>query len=173
MAMVKGAVRSRLMRTDPGAPSDLLDDLTRIVDGAGNPGMFVTMASLRFRRGSQRVEIALAGHNPVLWWRKTERRLDAIDNEGLPLGVSADERYATTVIEPAPGDWLLLYTDGLVEVNDTDGRQLGMRGFRAIVEEVVRGAGSADMVVSRVLERVRAHGPITDDQTIAVVRFAP
>jgi hypothetical protein len=171
MAMVKGAVRSRLMRDEPGAPSDLLEDLTRIVENADAPGMFVTMASLRFRRGSPRVEVALAGHNPVLWWRSVERRLDAVDNEGLPLGVSADERYATSAIEPAPGDWLVLYTDGLVEVNDAAGKQLGMRGFRAIVEEVVRGAGSADAVVAGVLERVRAHGPIADDQTIAVVRF--
>lgn len=171
MALIKGGLHVHLMRSENGSPAELLTDLARIMDQADAPSMFVTMACVRLIHGTRRVEIAMAGHNPVLWWRAAERRLDAVDNEGLPLGINPDETYSTRTIETAPGDWLVLYTDGLFEVLDPAGRQLGMDGFRGLVEQLLRSAIDVGAFTDSVLAGVRAHGPIADDQTIAVIRF--
>jgi len=171
MALIKGGIHVHLKRESQGSPSELLADLAHIMDRADTPSMFVTMACVRLTHGSRTVEIAMAGHNPTLWWRAAVRRLDAIDNEALPLGIFPDETYTTRTIEPAPGDWLILYTDGLFEVTDDTGNQLGIDGFRAIVEDTLRSAIDVSAASDAILARVRAIGPIADDQTISLIRF--
>lgn len=171
MALVKGAVRIRLQSDVPGTPSELLRDLSRIVEESGASGMFVTMACVRVCDGGNSVEVSLAGHDPILWWRAAEGRLERIENESMPLGVSIDETYPTRSIAPAPGDWVVVYTDGLVEVPAGAPTQLNLTGFSAIVESEIRSAESAQGFIDRVVARVRDHGPVTDDQTISVIRF--
>lgn len=170
MAMVKGAVRTRLHSDVPGAPGDLLRDLSRIVAESNAPEMFATMAAIRVHGDRGDAEIALGGHNPVLWWRAASATLEDIENESLPLGVLAGETYPTRTITLERGDMVVAYTDGLVEVFDRERRQLGMAGFRAIVDSEASACADGASFIARVMERVRAHGAISDDQTIAVVR---
>jgi len=171
MATVRGAVRSRLHAESPGSLSDLLRDLSRTVSESNAPEMFATMAAVRLRENSNTVEVALAGHNPVLWWRNGPAVLEDIENESLPLGVMADETFPVRTITPAPGDWLIAYTDGLVEVFNAEEHQLGMRGLREILDREITHCPHPEDLIRRVIDRVRAYGPISDDQTIAALRF--
>ncbi len=61
-----------------------------------------------------------AGHNnPIL--RRTNGLIERLDVGGLPLGIQPEARYESASVVLAPGDWLVIFTDGLVEaVNARD-----------------------------------------------------
>lgn len=47
--------------------------------------------------------------------------MERLEAGGLPLGIQSDAVYQSGTVMLAPGDWLAIFTDGLVEaVNDRD-----------------------------------------------------
>jgi phosphoserine phosphatase RsbU/P len=61
-----------------------------------------------------------AGHNnPIL--RRSNGEVERLDVGGLPLGIQPEATYQSASVELAPGDWLVIFTDGVVEaVNGSD-----------------------------------------------------
>jgi sigma-B regulation protein RsbU (phosphoserine phosphatase) len=61
-----------------------------------------------------------AGHNtPIL--RRSSGLIERLDVGGLPIGIHAEAKYESASVALAPGDWLIIFTDGLVEaVNAKD-----------------------------------------------------
>jgi sigma-B regulation protein RsbU (phosphoserine phosphatase) len=112
------------------------------------------------------------GHNPPLVLRKGESTFEPLRNCGPPLGMVDDMNYASRSIALAPGDMLLVYTDGVTEAENSQSAQFGMdRLEQAILE--IRGHPARSVVehiIKRVAEFAKA-APQSDDITcIAVVR---
>src|SRR5215472_6413910 len=61
-----------------------------------------------------------AGHNnPILC--RADGQIERLDVGGLPFGIMPEAKYEAATIILAPGDWLVIFTDGLVEaVNARD-----------------------------------------------------
>jgi len=120
-----------------------------------------------------------AGHVPPLWYRAAERNWLIISHStpyakevaDLPLGIIAGTPYTQTAIHLSPGDLLVLYTDGISESRNAAGRQLGsdelVRLASTVPLELPDKAGEA--LLSRV-EMFRSPTPVTDDETIIVLR---
>ena len=112
------------------------------------------------------------GHNPPLILRRGESTFEPLRNCGPPLGVLEEINYVPRSIALAPGDMLLLYTDGVTEAETSQSAQFGMKRLEAAILEQ-RGQ-SARSVVEHVIKRVAefAKGaPQSDDITcVAVVR---
>ena len=68
-----------------------------------------------------------------------------------------------------PGDRLMLYTDGIAEVEVAEGGLLGFDALRPIFSQC--GGDGASGAVETVLRNVRSRslGPAIDDQTVVVV----
>lgn len=169
MAMVKSALRMRLKGEDDPPLGEVLTDLSRVVAEVCTEGMFVTLAAVRLVRGAREVEVVLAGHPPV-FVRRAGGAVERIDNDALPLGIRAEETFSTVRVPIEPGDAVVLYTDGLFEVFDERGGQLGLDGLERIVRDTCDAAPPD--AIDAMLERVRAYGPRRDDQTALVVRLA-
>ena len=55
-----------------------------------------------------------AGHNnPIL--RRSTGLVERLDVGGLPLGIMPEAKYESASVTLEPGDWLMVFTDGLVE----------------------------------------------------------
>lgn len=55
-----------------------------------------------------------AGHNtPIL--RRNSGVIERLTNGGLPIGILADAPYESGTVTLEPGDWLVIFTDGVVE----------------------------------------------------------
>ncbi|MBN2169782.1 MAG: serine/threonine-protein phosphatase [Candidatus Krumholzibacteriota bacterium] len=169
-AMRMSALRAVLHSLDAEilAPACVLSRLNRQLTADGMAGRFVTAACLRLNLDGG-LRLALAGHEPPL-------RVDAsgavapLDAEpGLPLGLRDGTDYAETAGRLAPGERLLVYTDGLPDTRDPGGRQYGEERLRRRLAEA-SGAGAAallDTILSD-LERFRAGAPWADDHTLLV-----
>jgi sigma-B regulation protein RsbU (phosphoserine phosphatase) len=65
-----------------------------------------------------------AGHNlPIL--RRASGSIERLDVGGLPLGIQAEAKYESASVTLAPGDWLIIFTDGLVEAENSRQEEYG------------------------------------------------
>jgi sigma-B regulation protein RsbU (phosphoserine phosphatase) len=65
-----------------------------------------------------------AGHNnPIL--RRASGQIERLDVGGLPFGIMPDVTYQTGAVTLAPGDWLVIFTDGLVEAENARAEDYG------------------------------------------------
>jgi serine phosphatase RsbU (regulator of sigma subunit) len=173
MGMVKSAIRTRLLGDaehagDPAPLHELLGDLNSVLEKLIAPEMFATFACLRFGAGGGDVRFALAGHLPILHYIASERRVEELANEHLPLGLESTETFTSAATTSAPGDTFAMFTDGLTETADARGRQLGLGGVRAAFEaSATRPLGEA---FDAMLAVAAAHGRTSDDRTLVLVR---
>ncbi len=79
-----------------------------------------------------------AGHNnPIL--RRASGQIERLDVGGLPFGIQPEVTYASASVTLAPGDWLIIFTDGLVEAVNTRQEEYGETRVLGVVE-----AGKSD-----------------------------
>ena len=84
-----------------------------------------------------------AGHPSPMHFHRADGTVTEMDTHGLPLGIVAGGGYAEGSVQLAPGDLLLCYTDGIVEVNDRTGKLLGTPWLAAVLQRHARRADEA------------------------------
>ncbi len=167
MALVKGAVRMSLRSSATRDLADMASHLNGVLTASLEPGMFVTMACVRVERS--RAFVTMAGHLPIFWWRAQQRSVERVDNDALPLGVQDDAEFTQREINVAPGDLLVLMTDGFMETANVSGRQLGLAALEAVVARDAQAGATA--IVDGFFAASDAHGRSLDDRTVAVIEI--
>jgi sigma-B regulation protein RsbU (phosphoserine phosphatase) len=80
---------------------------------------------------------ARAGHPSPLHVRRTSGEGQSIviagDSAGPAIGIIPNAQFKTTEVKLAPGDFLLFFTDGIIEVEAKNGSQFGIEGLRESV----------------------------------------
>jgi serine phosphatase RsbU (regulator of sigma subunit) len=71
-----------------------------------------------------------AGHPPLLMWGNSSQGVRDVEENGLFLGKFDFAAYSSVELPVGPGDWALLYTDGISETNNPDGVEFGTDRFR-------------------------------------------
>jgi len=84
-----------------------------------------------------------AGHPAPMHFHRADGTVTEMDTHGLPLGILGDGGYAEGAAQLAPGDLLLCYTDGIVEVNDRAGKMLGTPWLAAALQRYAQRADEA------------------------------
>jgi sigma-B regulation protein RsbU (phosphoserine phosphatase) len=115
------------------------------------------------------VQLSNAGHDPVLFSRGSE--IGRVGATGLPLGMFSDEEFTVSTMQFAPGDTLLLHTDGVTETLDASGREYGSDRLAEMLKRH-RRAAPRDILSSCIadLRSFRSSTTMTDDVTILVLR---
>jgi sigma-B regulation protein RsbU (phosphoserine phosphatase) len=78
-----------------------------------------------------------AGHNnPIL--RRSNGVIERLDVGGLPLGILPEAAYQVASVALAPGDWLVIFTDGVVEAENARQEEFDeMRLMNTINQSVI------------------------------------
>ncbi len=131
---------------------------------------FVALAYARFDPATRRLSISNAGlPDPYLLRLDGTVEAVAVPGERLPLGLRQDASYESREVTLAPGERLLLLSDGIPEARRRDGEPLGYEAL----EEIVRNleAERDEAWLDRLLERVReeTQPEIEDDWTAVVL----
>ena len=140
----------------------------------GGTGTFVTAFYGVYDPATRSLTYASAGHPSPLLRRATSGGVVNIDGtRGLPMGIDADERYPTATVQLAPGDLVLIYTDGFSEARASNGEFLGPDGLSAVLATATGTA--ADDVMAATLARVESftdNAAPSDDRTLIAIRVA-
>jgi serine phosphatase RsbU (regulator of sigma subunit) len=118
---------------------------------------------------TQSLTFANAGHPPPMV--RSGGEVEEAELYGFPLGVVGDSEYEERTIRLSPGDALVLYSDGLIEVRDDRKQMLGFEGLRELLSR--SRAGSATRLMSDLLDgwrTVAGNRAAEDDLTLVIVR---
>ena len=133
--------------------------------------VFVTAVLAALRPETGEIELVRAGHNPPLLVRASGE-VSFLKPSGLAFGMAApgvfDPRLGRESVVLAPGDCLLLYSDGITEAMD---REQGQFGEERLIEALREPADSAS-ICTRIMEAVNAFAagaPPHDDATLVVI----
>jgi serine phosphatase RsbU (regulator of sigma subunit) len=127
----------RLLGTG-ASPLETLQEMNRFVyKQFAELGMYMTMVIGRLALPSRRLLWAAAGHPPALLWRKTAGGCERLQVSAPVLGLEPELRGGAVQeeTEMAPGDRLVLYTDGLNEARDANGQLFGVERLEKILQE--------------------------------------
>ncbi len=147
----------------------LLGDATRAIKKMELGRMNMALTLLRIEEG--RISLSAAGMPPVLHYSPARRRLKEIELVGVPLGTLADVSYQHWESELAPGDTLLLMTDGFAELLNGEEETMGYPRVRELFEASV--AKEPDEIIadlSAAAETWTDGMPPQDDITFVVLR---
>lgn len=157
------AVVLKLLLEDspPGLPlEDLAADLERRFLAARNPGdrgiLFATGVFVRARPRDD-WEYVSAGHPPVLV-RRADGSVEEYEATGMPLALVEGDPPTTRIIQWSEGDVAVLYTDGVLEATDGEGRELGLNPVR---DAVASAQPSPEMVARELYRLVAGHHDLT------------
>jgi sigma-B regulation protein RsbU (phosphoserine phosphatase) len=143
-------------------------------------GRFATAILVSFYRDTGDFLYSLAGHPMPLWystrgeiWRflYADDSCDAGGVPNLPLGIASGTNYCQTFVQLAPGDVVILYTDGVVEAKDPKGEEFGFDNLARLVRPLQDA--SPEEICRRIHEGVQRHrggAPIEDDVTVLILQ---
>jgi serine phosphatase RsbU (regulator of sigma subunit) len=149
-------------------PRELLDEAARAVRRMELGRMAMGLAVVRLRKGA--LDLSSAGMPPVLVYRRESGRAEEIALQGMPLGGFAAS-YQERHLDLAPGDAILMMTDGLPELANGEGDPLGYPKVRALFEEL--GGGTPPEIIAglnRAAEAWTGGQPPKDDVTLVAIR---
>jgi serine phosphatase RsbU (regulator of sigma subunit) len=123
MAYLVADLRHQI-RTNAG-PAELIENFQRSMTPVFEPGMFVTVAAVFMNTRTGMCRVGLAGHSaPVL--RSARRKVIEMGlDPGSPVGADMDLAVREQRLQLAPGDCLVLTTDGVDEGENSAGEPYG------------------------------------------------
>lgn len=133
--------------------------------------MFASMGSLVL--SPQKNELWNAGHMPVFHFQNKTLEMQDVYKSGPALGLSPRSEFSPLPFDIGNGDYLVLYSDGLVETRDSDNDIRDIRHFRDVCHRILQSAPEPETAARQILEetnRQDASPEPEDDLTIVVIR---
>jgi serine phosphatase RsbU (regulator of sigma subunit) len=151
-------------------PDVILNEVNAaIVASRGESSDFVTLFCAVLDPQRHKLFYASAGHNPPIW--KHGGDIKTLETGSLPLAIMAETAYERHEIDLAPGDVVVMYTDGVTEAQTTEKELFGTDRL----EKVLQNANhlSANEINRQILAAVGlfvGEAPQSDDLTILTLR---
>jgi sigma-B regulation protein RsbU (phosphoserine phosphatase) len=133
---------------------------------------FTTAFLAEFRPRTGVLAYINAGHNnPIL--RRGSGIVERLDTGGLPFGIQHDAPYSAGQVTLTPGDWLVIFTDGLVEAENQFAEAYGEERLLSVLDSGI--ASAPDILLHRMIAEVNSFvgtTPQHDDITCMLVKAA-
>jgi len=170
MAIANATLKTAL-DLDP-SPERVLTLLNRTLCRTGTNRTFMSVFYAVLTPETGELEYICAGH-PFPFLRRADGLIEELGCGGFPLGMREPLELVRRTVAMAPGDVLVLYTDGLPEAVDAQGRSAF--GYERIQSAVELG-GSPQTVHDGILQSFDRHiggEPLLDDLTLVVIARLP
>ena len=153
MSRMSSVVRSTLCHVhDVGSAVNAINN--HMCSGAVE-GRFVTYVLAIIDLRASEVELAIAGHmSPLI--RKPDGTIEEFDEDsiGVPIGVISNYPFDVISRSIAPGETVLIYTDGVSEAMNPDGKLYSEKKVRDFLKSGPKGAAELGKAL---LSDVRKH----------------
>jgi phosphoserine phosphatase RsbU/P len=165
--------------------------LNREFGALAEAGQFATALILTYFGPTNHLIVCNAGHCRPLWhsaqrggWlpldaetagdcqslRTSRARYHFGRISNLPLGILDPTDYEQFAVRLEPGDFVVVYTDGITESEDSEGRQLGEAGLLELLARLpTSGAALLGEQASAALTARRGEQPATDDCSLIIL----
>jgi sigma-B regulation protein RsbU (phosphoserine phosphatase) len=171
LVMVMMSAILRLVTASTKDMATLMTWVNRGVAGQVDLDHYATLGLLALDTTTGIVEFSNANQQPLLIYRLEADAVETVDMKSIPIGVEKATAYASKRLRLSAGDILLMYTDGVIEAMNEQGKQYGRKNLAMALRR------SRDLPVREIAEAIigevqdfsgktRQH----DDETVVVVR---
>lgn len=168
LLMAKLSAETRFCLASEPDPAQAMGRLNRAFCGSVWEDRFVTMVATVLDPRRHEATVVNAGHLPPLL-RRGVKSVEPVGEEAaqLPLGVDGDVDYVSHTLKLAPGDALVLYTDGITEAMNGRDELYGLRRLLAVLNS---DAERVPLLGRRILDDVKQFvgaRPQSDDMCLS------
>jgi sigma-B regulation protein RsbU (phosphoserine phosphatase) len=166
-AMIGGLLRSLAPRRR--SPSLLLRSLNEALLERRTDATYATITVALWQPRQRRFVFGNAGGGPVLVWRNGEILRPRA--EGVPIGLLEGREYEEVEFKAELGDTLLFYSDGVEDQLNADDQDFSRPRVARFLQQ--HGNGELHTITGKLfaeLDEFRAAWPITDDQSVILLR---
>ena len=173
-AMTKSCVQTQI-RFDASVP-EVMKAVKRVTEEDAQTFIYMTCCYVIIHLDN-RLEFANAGHPAMLLFRANSKEIIELESQFAPVGIALPDQspvthYHSTEITWAPGDLLVLYSDGITETFNADTEMYGIERFKNLLSEnqhlppiEIRKTILSD------LETYQQGESLHDDITLVVAKF--
>lgn len=152
--------------------STILDWVNKGITGKIDLDHYATMAFVLYNPAEKTLEYATAGHQSMLIWRESTGKIEQISQKTDPIGVERNSQYADLKLTVSKGDIIILYTDGLIEALNREGKQYGINTLSSVIAE--HHTSSAKEIANEVKHNIQTFvgsASLHDDQTLVLMKI--
>lgn len=169
MALSRSIIRA--VATRDKSLDEIIRESNDLITADASAGMFVTLFYCVLDSRSGHLVYVNAGHNPPLHYRNGTGTLHTLLPSGMAMGVMSGNTYSVGELDLAPGDVLVLYTDGVTEAFNMPGEEFGEGRLMdtVIASHDLRAGEILGTIFSRVHDFI-GEAAQSDDITVVVIR---
>lgn len=151
-------------------PRELMGRLNLQICRHSPASRFITLFFGIYSPATGRLIYVNAGQTPPLL-RRQNGRCERLEGTGVALGMFEGSLYTAADTTLSPGDTLVLYSDGITEAEDPEGRPFEETGLEGVISTYAAfSAAELGAETIRAVERHAHASRFTDDLTILVLK---
>lgn len=132
--------------------------------------MFVSLFYGIYNTKSRVFKYAVAGHNPPLIFRRRGRKIEALEGKGIIIGGKHKTEYKAFNIILEKGDLILLYTDGVQDIRNSENKIFGIEGIKKVIQKYAEyDADGISNCLAQVLSKYSGN-KLNDDASFIVLK---
>jgi len=171
MLMATFQASLKTLSSTPGGLTELVRRMNQYAcSNSQNGRRFTTAFIAEYDPGSRLLTYVNAGHNnPIL--RRQSGVVERLQTGGVPLGIMADAVYESAAVNLQSGDWLVIFTDGVIEAENNAQQEYGEERLLAMLQSSVM-LTPAQLLNSIMLDldRFVGNAPQHDDVTCVLLK---
>ncbi len=132
---------------------------------------FATLFFMIYDRRTGDLSFSNAGHGPLFCYRSSLGACTHTKLDGVPIGIMEDVDYKQARVKLDVGDIVILYTDGVTEMRNSDKEEYGIDRVKKFLldHNSLDAKEFVDLLVEDV-DKFRGEVPPHDDETILVLK---
>jgi serine phosphatase RsbU (regulator of sigma subunit) len=169
MAMARTMIRTTAL--SGLSPAQALSKANRLILKDSRSDLFLSAFYAILDPDSGHLTYANAGHNHPFLWQSAAEELIELRAKGIILGAFEEVTLHEEEVVIQPGDFLLLYTDGVTDASNDHDELFGAQRLRDIL--AAQGGKRSEEIAQAILAAVNefiAGGPQADDLTLLIIR---
>jgi sigma-B regulation protein RsbU (phosphoserine phosphatase) len=169
MALTRSIVRSSLDRAL--LPTEGITRANRLICADSAINMPVSLFYCRIAPQGDKLVYVNAGHNPPIHYQAETDEFVELTRTGMFLGFESEATYEQRTQPVFPGDFIVLYTDGVTDANNAAEEKFDMERFQKIIQD--NRSASASEILAAIEKGVQNFIGITapfDDITLLIAR---
>jgi phosphoserine phosphatase RsbU/P len=169
MAFTRSVVRTSMALV--AKPAEGICRANRIICEDAEDALFVSLFYAQLDPVRGELCWVNAGHHPPLLCHQNDSRVEHLSPTGLPLGMESEAIFEERITALENGDFVVLYTDGILDASRLDGQEFGMERLKsAALAARQQTAVGIVAAIETAVEEFTAGAPPIDDITLLVIK---
>lgn len=172
MASARAFLRQRV--SGPGTLGQMISDVNdQLAKDVAEYHNFMTLFYLRVDREQKTLEWVRAGHDPAIFYDPQTNSFEALDGQGIPLGVEASWAYRENKKTGlCAGQVIVIATDGVFEAQNISGEMFGKDRIHDLIRaNAALSARGILNILLDMLNRFAKGRKFEDDVTLVVIKI--